>query len=88
MADPSGNCSWNRTMRPGRTPLDATDAESFYYAKQIAAKTPLVVSLTDGEEIRGHIGWYDGSSIAVCSHDGRRLLIQKHDGVVTGIFFY
>jgi sRNA-binding regulator protein Hfq len=58
--------------------LDSTNAESYYYVKQIAANTPIVVTLKDGEEILGDLRWYDGSCITVRRHDGRCLLIPKH----------
>ena len=29
-------------------PPDQTNAENFYYMKQMQAKTPMVISLTDG----------------------------------------
>ncbi len=58
--------------------LDSTDAESYYCTKQISAGTPLVVSLTDGEEIQGDLRWYDRDCISICSPDGRRFMIRKH----------
>jgi hypothetical protein len=47
------------TQRPRRVPPEQTNAESFYYLKQMNSKTPMVVVLQDGEEIRGIIEWYD-----------------------------
>ncbi len=44
-------------------PPEQTHAENFYYQKQMQAKTPMVVVLQDGEEIRGIIEWYDRSCI-------------------------
>ena len=35
-----------------RVPPEVTNAENYYYIKQMAAKTPMIVKLTDGEEIR------------------------------------
>ena len=61
-----------------RVPPEATNAESYYYIKQMAAKTPMVISLTDGEEIRGVIEWYDKNCIKVHRSDGPNLLILKH----------
>src|SRR5262249_22551746 len=40
-------------------PAEQTHAEDFYYQKQIATKTPLVIVLRSGEEIRGTLEWYD-----------------------------
>src|SRR5215475_6891633 len=50
-----------RAKRP--TPNDQTNAENFYYLKQIQNKTPMVVVLQDGEMIKGSIEWYDKTSI-------------------------
>ena len=61
-----------------RVPPDATNAENYYYIKQMASKTPMVVRLTDGEEIRGVIEWYDKNCIKVHRSDGPNLLILKH----------
>jgi sRNA-binding regulator protein Hfq len=41
------------------SPPEQTNAENFYYQKQMQGKTPMVVVLKDGEEIRGVIEWYD-----------------------------
>ena len=60
-----------------RVPPEVTNAENYYYIKQMAAKTPMVVKLTDGEEIRGVIEWYDKHCIKVHRSDGPNLLILK-----------
>ena len=44
-------------------PPNQTFAENFYYQKQMQSRTPMVVVLADGEEIRGVIEWYDESCI-------------------------
>jgi sRNA-binding regulator protein Hfq len=44
-------------------PPDQTYAENFYYQKQMQSRTPMVVVLQDGEEIRGVIEWYDKDCI-------------------------
>ena len=59
-----------RGERPGSpakksAPPEQTHAENFYYQKQIQAKTPMVIVLNDGEEIRGVIEWYDRNCIKV-----------------------
>lgn len=66
----------NRVNRPA--PPEATNAESFYYVKQMNAKTPMVIIMTDGEEIRGSIEWYDRNCLKVCREGAPNLLIQKH----------
>lgn len=59
-------------------PPEVTNAENFYYLKQMNAKTPMVVVLTDGEQVRGCIEWYDRASIKVNREGAPNLLVQKH----------
>src|SRR5688572_7805015 len=59
-------------------PPETTNAENFYYLKQMNSKTPMVVILTDGEQIRGWIEWYDKSCLKVNREGAPNLLIQKH----------
>jgi sRNA-binding regulator protein Hfq len=58
-------------------PAEVTHAENFYYQKQMQAKTPMVIVLRDGEEIRGVIEWYDKSCLKVVRPGGSSLLIYK-----------
>src|SRR5260370_15402694 len=67
----------SRSVRRKQTPPEQTNAEEFYYLKQMAAKTPMVVILTDGEELRGWIEWYDKSAIKLNRNSGPNLLIQN-----------
>jgi sRNA-binding regulator protein Hfq len=43
----------------------------------MAAKTPMVVVLTDGQEVRGWIEWYDKHCLKVNRERGPNLLIPK-----------
>ncbi len=61
-----------------QAPPEATSAESFYYVKQMNSKTPMVIVMTDGEEIRGWIEWYDRNCLKVNREGAPNLLIQKH----------
>jgi sRNA-binding regulator protein Hfq len=65
--------------RPRRVPPEQTNAESFYYLKQMNSKTPMVVVLQDGEEIRGIIEWYDKNCLKVNRADRPNLLLLKHN---------
>jgi len=67
-----------RSLRRKSSPPEQTNAEEFYYLKQMAAKTPMVVILTDGEELRGWIEWYDKGALKLNRTQGPNLLIQKH----------
>jgi host factor-I protein len=72
-----GNGAGNsRSMRPA--PPETTNAENFYYLKQMNSRTPIVIIMTDGEEIRGCIEWYDKSCLKVNRNGAPNLLIQKH----------
>jgi host factor-I protein len=73
------------TVRPPRnntskrqSPNDQTNAENFYYVKQMQNKTPMVVVLQDGETIKGVIEWYDKNSIKVNRSPEPNLLVLKH----------
>lgn len=66
-----------RGLKAGPPP-EVTNAESFYYLKQMNARTPMVVVLTDGEEIHGWIEWYDRNCLKLNRDDAPNLLIQKH----------
>ena len=61
--------------RPG--PIEQTNAEEFYYQKQMNAKTPMTVVLYDGEEIDGWIEWYDKNSIKLNRQSKPNLLLMK-----------
>jgi hypothetical protein len=60
-----------------QVPPEQTNAESYYYLKQMAAKTPMVVVLNDGSEIRGWIEWYDKHALKVNRDRGPNLMIPK-----------
>ena len=70
--------SSSRAVRRKASPPEQTNAEEFYYLKQMAARTPMVVMLTDGEELRGWIEWYDKGAIKLNRNQGPNLLIPKH----------
>ena len=60
------------------TPPEQTNAENFYYQKQMQSRTPMVVVLRDGEEVHGIIEWYDRQCIKVNrDNGGPNLMIYK-----------
>jgi host factor-I protein len=71
----------DRNDRPngGRKPAppEQTNAENFYYQKQMQSRTPMVIVLRDGEEIHGMIEWYDKSCLKVTRNGLSNLLIYK-----------
>ena len=58
-------------------PPDQTNAENFYYQKQMQSKTPMVIVMVDDEEIHGMIEWYDKSCIKVNRTGAPNLVIYK-----------
>jgi host factor-I protein len=58
-------------------PVEQTNAENFYYQKQMQARTPMVIVLRDGEEIRGVIEWYDKSCLKINCNGSPNLMIYK-----------
>ena len=63
--------------RRKQVPAEQTNAESFYYLKQMQSKTPMVLILADGEQIRGYIEWYDRHCLKVNRHKEPNLMIMK-----------
>ena len=58
-------------------PPEQTNAENFYYVKQMQAKTPMVFVLKDGETLHGTIEWYDKCCLKVSRSEGPNLLLYK-----------
>ena len=59
------------------TPPDQTNAENFYYLKQMQSKTQMTIVLKDGEVIKGVIEWYDKGCLKVNREGDPNLLIFK-----------
>ena len=66
-----------RNPKPKSSPPDQTNAESFYYVKQMATRTPMVIVLSDGETFQGIIEWYDKACLKITREDGPNLLLYK-----------
>ena len=56
---------------------EQTNAENFYYQKQMQTKTPMVIVLRDGEEVHGIIEWYDKACIKLTRNGAPNLMIYK-----------
>jgi len=63
--------------RRKQVPPDQTNAEAFYYLKQMNSRTAMVVVLKDGEELRGVIEWYDRNCIKVNRAGAPNLMVMK-----------
>jgi host factor-I protein len=67
----------SKSNRKKPAPPEQTNAENYYFIRQMNNKTPMVIQLRDGEEIRGIIEWYDKSCIKVHRSEAPNLLIYK-----------
>jgi host factor-I protein len=61
-----------------QAPPDQTNAENYYFIKQMQNKTAMVVMLDDGTELSGWIEWYDKDCVKLNRNDGPNLMIYKH----------
>ncbi len=66
-------------VRKRTPPPIETNAEIFYYKKQIDAHTLMIIVLLDGEEIEGTIEWYDKGALKVNRKSAPNLLLLKHN---------
>lgn len=62
-----------------RVPPSETNAEIFYYKKQMDSHTVMVMVLKDGDEIEGTIEWYDRSALKINRKDAPNILLLKHN---------
>jgi sRNA-binding regulator protein Hfq len=62
-----------------KSPPSETNAEIYYYKKQIDSRTLMVIVLKDGEEIEGTIEWYDRDALKVNRTDEPNVLLLKHN---------
>lgn len=60
-------------------PPEQTNAESFYYLKQMQSKTPMVIVLQNDEKLRGIIEWYDKHCLKINRIKEPNLLVPKHN---------
>lgn len=62
-----------------KSPPSETNAEIYYYKKQIDSHTLMTIVLNDGEEIEGTIEWYDRDALKVNRTDAPNILLLKHN---------
>jgi sRNA-binding regulator protein Hfq len=62
-----------------KIPPAETNAEIFYYKKQMDAHTPMVIILVDGEEVEGTIEWYDRSALKINRRGKPNIMLLKHN---------
>ena len=66
-------------VKKRQPPPQETNAELYYYKKQIDAHTQMVIVLHDDEEIEGTIEWYDKAALKVNRKDAPNILLLKHN---------
>jgi sRNA-binding regulator protein Hfq len=76
---PAQSSSPSVQVRKRVPPPNETNAEIFYYKKQIDAHTLMVIVLMDGEEVEGTIEWYDRGALKVNRKSAPNLLLLKHN---------
>lgn len=62
-----------------KSPPQDTNAEIFYYKKQIEGHVPMVIILQDGEKLFGTIEWYDRHALKVNRETEPNILLLKHN---------
>jgi host factor-I protein len=62
-----------------KAPPQDTNAEIFYYKKQIEGHVPMVLILQDGEQIYGTIEWYDRHALKINRDEAPNILLLKHN---------
>jgi host factor-I protein len=77
-ARPTAVAAVPANSRKKPAPPEQTHAESFYYVKQMQARTPVSVVLLDGEVLHGSVEWYDRDCIKLTRVGNPNLLIYKH----------
>ena len=71
-----GGTDFNDARKKSPPPVE-TNAEIFYYKKQIDSHTLMVVVLSDGEKVTGTIEWYDIDALKINRKDAPNLLLFK-----------
>lgn len=78
LAEPKERLSNTKSAPPKKqVPPETTNAENFYYVKQMQGKTPMVIVLNDGEELHGVIEWYDRTCLKLTRDGEPNLLLYK-----------
>lgn len=62
-----------------KVPATETNAEIFYYKKQMDGDTLMVIVLQDNEKIEGTIEWYDRHALKINRAGKPNLMLLKHN---------
>jgi host factor-I protein len=67
----------HKDVQKKQSPPEQTNAENFYYLKQMQSKTPMTIVMRDGEVLNGVIEWYDKDCLKVNREGAPNLLVFK-----------
>lgn len=76
---PRQNADAAEAARKKALPPTETNAEIYYYKKQIDSHTEMTIVLRDGEEVEGTIEWYDREALKINRKDAPNILLLKHN---------
>jgi len=76
-SDGKGSKPHHKEAPKRSSPPDQTNAENFYYLKQMQSKTLMAIVLKDGEILKGVIEWYDKDCLKVNRDGEPNLLVFK-----------
>jgi sRNA-binding regulator protein Hfq len=62
-----------------KIPPAETNAEIFYYKKQMDQHTLMAIVLNDGEEVEGTIEWYDRNALKINRKGAPNIMLLKHN---------
>ncbi|HZB46136.1 MAG TPA: hypothetical protein VE360_12860 [Pyrinomonadaceae bacterium] len=62
-----------------KVPPAETNAEIFYYKKQMDTHTQMVIVLVDGDEVEGTIEWYDRNALKINRRGAPNIMLLKHN---------
>ena len=65
--------------RKKTSPPAQTNAEVYYYKKQIDSHTVMTIVLQDNEQIEGTIEWYDREALKINRRGAPNVLLLKHN---------
>ncbi len=77
MRDQKSNLNYSDQKK--KPPQRDTNAETYYYKKQIDGRIKMTFVLQDGEKIRGIIDWYDRDALKIDPENSPKILLLKHN---------
>jgi sRNA-binding regulator protein Hfq len=69
----------NNQQTQKKSPPQDTNAEIFYYKKQIEGHVPMIIILQDGEKVSGTIEWYDRHALKINRDGEPNIMLLKHN---------